>query len=169
MARLYYGLLKDVGVFRNAEEQARQAEADKAAAAKKKADDAEKARQETERRAYASAGIPYNPPKAPSPRGPAPGAPVPTPAPIPGSAAAKARTEGFVETTGAHLADNGARGLRDILAKIRTAGGGVLFVDEVIGFFPIPFVLTLLLLSISVTRLVVWFPSCPDLIDLLYI
>ncbi|CAN0298439.1 unnamed protein product, partial [Hapterophycus canaliculatus] len=36
----------------------------------------------------------------------------------------------FVETTGADLANKGVRGVKEMLDKIREAGGGVLFVDE---------------------------------------
>lgn len=40
-----------------------------------------------------------------------------------------------METTGAALADKGVGGLKEMLEKIRKAGGGVLFVDEVrLGF-----------------------------------
>ncbi|CAN0537171.1 unnamed protein product, partial [Scytosiphon promiscuus] len=37
------------------------------------------------------------------------------------------RREGFVETTGAALADCGTKGLMDMLDKIKSVGGGVLF------------------------------------------
>lgn len=130
MARLYHRLLKDLGVFASAEERAADARAAAEAAAKKKADDAEKARQDAERRAFQSAGLPYtaqqqqqqqqNPPA--TPRASASST----------TTAAAASVAGFVETTGADLADNGVGGLKDMLKKIREAGGGVLFVDEVI-------------------------------------
>ncbi|CAM9360644.1 unnamed protein product [Ectocarpus sp. 12 AP-2014] len=128
VARLYYRLLKDLGVFASAEERAADARAAAEAAAKKKADDAEKARQDAERRAFQSAGLPYtaqqqqqqlqNPPA--TPRASASST----------TTAAAASATGFVETTGADLADNGVGGLKDMLKKIREAGGGVLFVDE---------------------------------------
>ncbi|CAN0163486.1 unnamed protein product, partial [Ectocarpus sp. 4 AP-2014] len=126
VARLYYRLLKELGVFASAEERAADARAAAEAAAKKKADDTEKARQDAERRAFQSAGLPYtaqqqqlqNPPA--TPRAPASST----------TTATAASAAGFVETTGADLADNGVGGLKGMLKKIREVGGGVLFVDE---------------------------------------
>lgn len=126
MARLYYRLLKDLGVFASAEEKARSAQEAADAKAKKKADAAEKAKQDQERRLFQSAGLPYNA-QNPTSMG---GAPAQAPAPPASSAAASAAT-GFVETTGADLADQGVAGLKGMLKKIKNAGGGVLFVDEV--------------------------------------
>lgn len=108
-------------MFSSAEERARKAKAAAEAKAKKKADAAEKARQDAERRAFQSAGLPY------TPSTPAPAA---TSSSSVGSSAA-AGTAGFVETTGADLANKGVGGLKGMLDKIREAGGGVLFVDEV--------------------------------------
>lgn len=98
--------------------------------AREKAAAAEKVRQDTERRAFQSAGFQYKPSPAPSSNIAL--APAPAPAPTPGSAQEKAMLyEGFVETTGADLANNGVGGLKKMLQKIRDAGGGMLFVDEV--------------------------------------
>lgn len=131
VARLYYRLLKDVGVFAAAEEKAQEAKAAADALSKKqaaaKAAAAEQARQDAERRAFQSAGLPYNL------RNTAASAAVNPPAPATSAAAAASPTSGFVETTGADLADKGVRGLKEILEKIKKAGGGVLFVDEVGG------------------------------------
>lgn len=118
VARFYYRLLKDLGVFADAEKKAQEAQRAAEAAAKKRADVAEKARQDAERRAFQSAGLPYTEGAAR--------------ASAPASAAGHGTaTDGFVETTGAALADKGVAGLREMLEKIRKAGGGVLFVDEV--------------------------------------
>lgn len=134
VARLYYRLLKDVGVFANAEQKARELKAAKEAEEKKKADAAKKAQEDAIRQACRSVGLTYDPRKAPPKnpvQAPAP-APIPAPSPALQATAAKGmQLQGFVETTGADLADNGVGGLKDMLEKIRTAGGGVLFVDEV--------------------------------------
>lgn len=125
VARLYYLLLKDLGVFDAAKEKAQGAQRAAEAAAKKKTDDAERARQDAERRAFQAAGLPYTQSAA--------RANAPTSTSTGGSAApsASAAVDGFVETTGAALADKGVAGLKEMLEKIRKAGGGVLFVDEV--------------------------------------
>lgn len=115
-------------MFYAAEERAQDAKIAAEAQAKKKADDEEKARQDAERRAFESAGLPYTRSAAKA------GAGVSTPTAASASsslAGSPAAMLGFVETTGADLADNGVRGLKDMLEKIRKAGGGVLFVDEV--------------------------------------
>lgn len=129
VARLYYQLLKDLGVFAAAEEKAREAQHAAETAAKKKADAAEKARQDAERRAFQSAGLPYTESAA---RASAPTAGSGTASPS--ASAGSAAKDGFVETTGAALADKGVAGLKEMLEKIRKAGGGVLFVDEVGGW-----------------------------------
>lgn len=131
VARHYYRLLKDLGVFATAEEKARDAQEAAEADAKKKADAAEKAKQDAERRAFQSAGLPYTPSaaRASAPTSTAGAAAPSASAGSAGSAAAAA--DGFVETTGAALADEGVDGLKKMLKKIRKAGGGVLFVDEV--------------------------------------
>lgn len=36
----------------------------------------------------------------------------------------------FIETTGAALANDGVKGAKDIMEKLKNAGGGALFVDE---------------------------------------
>lgn len=128
VARLYYRLLKDLRVFAAAESRAQDAKITAEAEAKKNADAAEKARQDAERRAFQSVGLPYTQSAARAGAG--------TSTPTATSASARlaestAATAGFVETTGADLADKGVRGLKDMLKKIREAGGGVLFVDEV--------------------------------------
>lgn len=130
VARLYYGLLKDVGVFASATEKAKQRKAAKDAKDKKKAEEDQKAKDAANRRIVESAGLQYTPPPPP-PYNP-PQAPAPSTIPSPGPAAAKAeRLKGFVETTGADLEDQGVGGLKEMLARIYSAGGGVLFVDEV--------------------------------------
>lgn len=126
MARLYYRLLKDLGVFASAEERAADARSAAEAAAKKKADAAEKARQDAERRAFQSAGLPYTAQQQQNP-------PATTrPSASSATTTTAASAAGFVESIGADLADNGVGGLKGMLKKIREAGGGVLFVDEVI-------------------------------------
>lgn len=123
VARLYYRFLNDIGVFAGAKEKAREARAVAAAEAKRQADEAEKARKDRERQMFQAAGLPYNPTSNSSvSQG--------TPASSLRSSTNQALS-GFVETTGADLADKGVRGLKEMLTKIRTAGGGVLFVDEV--------------------------------------
>lgn len=117
VARLYYRLLKDLGVFAAAEERAHDARVAEEAAAKEKADAAEKASQEAERRAFQSAGLQF------TPRSPARQMSL--------SAAAKPSPSGLVETTGADLANEGVGGLKAMLEQIRKAGGGVLLVEEV--------------------------------------
>lgn len=82
-----------------------------------------KARKERERQMFQAAGLPYNPmSNSAVTQG--------TPAPSLRSSTQQVLS-GFVETTGADLADKGVRGLKEMLQEIRTAGGGVLFVDEV--------------------------------------
>lgn len=130
VARFYYRLLKDLGVFADAEEKAQEAQRAAEAAAKKRADAAEKARQDAERRAFQSAGLPYTEGAARA-SAPASAAGPGTATPSASAGSAAAATDGFVETTGAALADKGVAGLREMLEKIRKAGGGVLFVDEV--------------------------------------
>lgn len=145
MARLYYRLLKDIGVFASAERRAQdlQDAADKAA--RKKAADKEKLRVENERKAFQAAGLPYNgnnnnnnPPPATAGGATSSTTTVGTLAANSGSAAgagaATSKGKGFVETTGAALADCGTKGLKDMLENIKSAGGGVLFVDEVGGW-----------------------------------
>lgn len=120
VARLYYRLLKDLGVFAASEKRAHDARVAEEAEAKKKADAAEKARRDDDRRAFESAGLAYTPPTRPRQTSlPPAGKTTPT---LP---------SGFVETTGADLAEKGVRGLKAMLDNIRKAGGGVLFVDEV--------------------------------------
>lgn len=107
-------------MFVAAEKRAQNARVAEEAAAKEKADAAKKASEDTERRAFESAGLSYTPP----------------PRTEQGSPSVAGKTtlslpSGFVETTGADLAREGVRGLKDMLEKIRKAGGGVLFVDEV--------------------------------------
>jgi len=121
VARLYYRLLKDLGGFSAAQERAQEAKAAAEAAEQRKADAAEAARQDAERRAFQSAGLPYT--QSAAKKAPAPAAVA--------AASLGSWPSGFVETTGAALADNGVRGLKGILDKIRQVGGGVLFVDEV--------------------------------------
>lgn len=123
MARLYFRLLKDLGVFSSAEETARKARSAAAAEANRQAEEAEKARKERECQMFQAAGLPYNPTSKASVR-------QGTPAPSLLSSTQQALS-GFVETTGADLADKGVPGLKEMLKTIRTAGGGVLFVDEV--------------------------------------
>ena len=53
--------------------------------------------------------------------------------PAAGAGTAPTKGQGFVETTGAALADCGTKSLQGMLEKIENAGGGVLFVDEVGG------------------------------------
>lgn len=107
-------------MFSAAEKQAHDARVAAEAAAKETANAAEKASQAVERRAFQSAGLSYTPP----------------PWTEQGSPSATGKTtpslpSGFVETTGADLAEKGVRGLKEMLEDIRKAGGGVLFVDEV--------------------------------------
>lgn len=134
VARLYHRLLKDLGVFAAAEQKAQEARQAAEAAATKKANAAEKAKRDAERRAFQSAGLPYTESTA---RASAPtfstagSGTAASSATSAGSSRSVAATDGFVETTGAALADKGVAGLKEMLEKIRKAGGGVLFVDEV--------------------------------------
>lgn len=121
MARLYYRVLKDLGVFAPAEERAHDARAAADAKSRRDAAAAEKAKQDAERQTFERAGLPYHPASATASKTTSPAAVAPS----------KSRKSGFVETTGADLADKGVGGLKEILFDIKKAGGGVLFVDEV--------------------------------------
>lgn len=140
MARLYCRLLKDIGVFDSANRRAQDRRDAADAAARKKAAAAEQLRIENERKAFRAAGLPYT---SPSPANAGAGA-APTTTTVGAlaansgstagagaSGAASSKGAGFVETTGADLADCGTKGLKGMLEKIKDAGGGVLFVDEV--------------------------------------
>lgn len=105
MARLYYRVLKDVGVFAIAKQRAHEAEPAAYAKSRRDAAAAEKDKQDAEKQAYERAGLPYHPASATASKTTSPAAVVPS----------KSPKSGFVETTVADLADKGVSGLKEIL------------------------------------------------------